>query len=92
MEVGLFAAGGEGNDAEGFVEGWVDHWAPPGCVEVWSAILRGYDLSETLMDLAPNVEKLPHSLSGERVAAVRRLINRDNRNPAGPKASRAQPP
>lgn len=61
-------------------------------MEVKSGKLRGYDLSETLMALAPNVEKLPHSLSGERVAAVRRLINRDNRNPAGPKASRAQPP
>lgn len=92
MKVGLFAACGKGDDAEGFVEGWVDHWAPPRWVEVQSEKLRGYDLSETLIVLAPNVEKLPHSLSGERVAAVRRLINRDNRNPAGPKASRAQPP
>ena len=90
--VGRCAAGGEGDDAEGFVKGWVDHWAPPYGVGVLSDLLRGYGLSEMLIALAPNVEKLPHSLSGERVAAVRRLINRDNRNPAGPKASRAQPP
>ena len=92
MKVGLFATGGKGDDAEGFVEGWVDHRAPPGWAEVWVVGLWGYGLSEMLIVLAPNVEKLPRSLSGERVAAVRRLINRDNRNPAGPKASRAQPP
>jgi hypothetical protein len=50
VEVGVFAAGGKGDDAEGFVEGWVDHWAPPRWVEVWVEELRGYDLSETLID------------------------------------------
>ena len=49
VEVGVFAAGGEGDDAEGFVEGWVDHWAPPMWVEVRVVGLRGYDLSETLI-------------------------------------------
>lgn len=50
MEVGLFAAGGEGNDAEGFVEGRVDHWAPLRWVEVGVVGLLGYDWSEMLID------------------------------------------
>lgn len=60
VEVGLFAAGGKGDDAEGFVEGWVDHWAPPKCAEVLRTVLRGYVLSEMLIGLAPTVEKGRH--------------------------------
>lgn len=52
MEIGLLAAGGEGDDAEGFVEGWVDHWAPPKWV-VPAKGLRRYEFSETLIGLAP---------------------------------------
>ena len=54
--VGRCASGGEGDDAEGFVEGWVDHWAPPHWVGVWLVVLRKYRLSETVIALAPNVE------------------------------------
>ena len=60
MLVGRCAAGGEGDDAEGFVEGWVNHWAPPHGVGVRIAVLSGYRLSETVITLAPNVE-LPRS-------------------------------
>ncbi|MCY1448098.1 hypothetical protein D9M71_647470 [compost metagenome] len=43
--------------------------------------------------LAPIVEELPRTVAKRLwVAAVRRLANRDNRNPADPKVSRAQPP
>jgi hypothetical protein len=40
----------------------------------------------------PGFEELPLSLPHEREAAVRRVVNREPRKPARPKASHAQPP
>lgn len=65
VERGLGSAGGEGDDAEGFVLGWVDHWAPPEWVALIAG-LRRYDFSETLIGIAPIFRReLPHSFPGE---------------------------
>ena len=45
------------------------------------------------MGITPIVEELPQFAAKRiRVAAVRRFADRDNRNPADPKVSHAQPP
>lgn len=49
--------------------------------------------SGTCMVQTPCVfRKLPRVVAKQRVAAVRRLANRDTRNPADKLVSRAQPP
>ena len=51
------------------------------------------DCGRDSFGVTPIVEELPRiAAKRNRVAAVRRLADRDNRNPAGPKASHAQPP
>ncbi len=66
---------------EGFVEGVIGHPGLDGGVDWWYC--EGMTCQETLMDLAPiGSRSRRHSLSGERVAVVRRLMG--HREPGGP--------
>jgi hypothetical protein len=54
---------------------------------------RERDKTLLVIGVAPRVEELPRfAVKRIRVAAVRRLTDRNSRNPADPKVSHAQPP